>query len=213
MARTRAIAFPRERRTAVWWRTNATALLFMGPAVVLVLVFLLAPVVITFVMSLTDLATSTGLSNWQWIGLENYARMFRSQFWLIILGNTLMYVAIVLAFNVVVGLGIALLSVHMEAKAGGVFRSLWLLPRISPSVVYALMWTWAAASPPFGMLNYVVARSEEHTSELQSHHDLVCRLLLEKKKTTALAECLMRTEILSTTRDDSQLRGIPPKSA
>src|SRR5437667_4392277 len=27
-----------------------------------------------------------------------------------------------------------------------------------------------------------VIRSEEHTSELQSHHDLVCRLLLEKKK-------------------------------
>src|SRR5574343_1738800 len=27
-------------------------------------------------------------------------------------------------------------------------------------------------------------RSEEHTSELQSHHDIVCRLLLEKKKTT-----------------------------
>src|SRR5947207_11871678 len=27
-----------------------------------------------------------------------------------------------------------------------------------------------------------VARSEEHTSELQSHSDLVCRLLLEKKK-------------------------------
>src|SRR5437773_1786307 len=26
------------------------------------------------------------------------------------------------------------------------------------------------------------ARSEEHTSELQSHHELVCRLLLEKKK-------------------------------
>src|SRR5260221_6629726 len=28
----------------------------------------------------------------------------------------------------------------------------------------------------------VTARSEEHTSELQSHSDLVCRLLLEKKK-------------------------------
>src|SRR5437773_6152169 len=25
-----------------------------------------------------------------------------------------------------------------------------------------------------------LSRSEEHTSELQSHHDLVCRLLLEK---------------------------------
>src|SRR5438034_4029842 len=28
----------------------------------------------------------------------------------------------------------------------------------------------------------LMARSEEHTSELQSHSDLVCRLLLEKKK-------------------------------
>src|SRR5438034_2763453 len=27
-----------------------------------------------------------------------------------------------------------------------------------------------------------LGRSEEHTSELQSHSDLVCRLLLEKKK-------------------------------
>src|SRR6266851_2894740 len=37
-----------------------------------------------------------------------------------------------------------------------------------------------------------VERSEEHTSELQSHHDLVCRLLLEKKKTNtnALAAAL-----------------------
>src|SRR5260221_3036460 len=29
-----------------------------------------------------------------------------------------------------------------------------------------------------------IIRSEEHTSELQSHSDLVCRLLLEKKNTT-----------------------------
>src|SRR5437773_3718585 len=34
--------------------------------------------------------------------------------------------------------------------------------------------------------NSLAGRSEEHTSELQSHHDLVCRLLLEKKKDTVL---------------------------
>src|SRR5438034_8344030 len=36
-----------------------------------------------------------------------------------------------------------------------------------------------------GSVGYLMAsgvRSEEHTSELQSHSDLVCRLLLEKKK-------------------------------
>src|SRR5215468_12649010 len=32
------------------------------------------------------------------------------------------------------------------------------------------------------ILRHAETRSEEHTSELQSHHDLVCRLLLEKKK-------------------------------
>src|SRR5437588_3087848 len=39
-----------------------------------------------------------------------------------------------------------------------------------------------AGSPPPTM------RSEEHTSELQSHSDLVCRLLLEKKKKTKTAD-------------------------
>src|SRR3989442_7116449 len=33
-------------------------------------------------------------------------------------------------------------------------------------------------------------RSEEHTSELQSRPHLVCRLLLEKKKTRSLSICL-----------------------
>src|SRR5260221_9051763 len=33
---------------------------------------------------------------------------------------------------------------------------------------------------PDGSVKFI--RSEEHTSELQSHSDLVCRLLLEKKK-------------------------------
>src|SRR5260221_7921807 len=37
-------------------------------------------------------------------------------------------------------------------------------------------------------------RSEEHTSELQSHSDLVCRLLLEKKKTSSTAFTGLRRE-------------------
>src|SRR6476661_10325879 len=37
-------------------------------------------------------------------------------------------------------------------------------------------------------------RSEEHTSALQSHLNLVCRLLLEKKKTTHTSSCLPQTK-------------------
>src|SRR5437667_7800509 len=40
----------------------------------------------------------------------------------------------------------------------------------------------SAPSPGSSGSSSPSSRSEEHTSELQSHHDLVCRLLLEKKK-------------------------------
>src|SRR2546426_7260596 len=44
----------------------------------------------------------------------------------------------------------------------------------------------APAALPIGDANTASSRSEEHTSELQSPCNLVCRLLLEKKKTTIL---------------------------
>src|SRR5437588_5967096 len=59
-------------------------------------------------------------------------------------------------------------------------------------------WTTACGRSPvtgcssptgfIGPKRSVSIRSEEHTSELQSHSDLVCRLLLEKKKDLKLKE-------------------------
>src|SRR3712207_8055438 len=49
-------------------------------------------------------------------------------------------------------------------------------PRIPPSPCIGPADSGASVKP--------VSRSEEHTSELQSRQYLVCRLLLEKKKTT-----------------------------
>src|SRR5438034_4222053 len=46
-------------------------------------------------------------------------------------------------------------------------------------------------------------RSEEHTSELQSHSDLVCRLLLEKKKKKKKIETQHKTERNSRTSYDA----------
>src|SRR6476661_10386785 len=45
----------------------------------------------------------------------------------------------------------------------------------------------ATGRPACSDWNRKAARSEEHTSELQSHLNLVCRLLLEKKKKTFLS--------------------------
>src|SRR5437588_9696617 len=52
--------------------------------------------------------------------------------------------------------------------------------RTRPAISIATMKSSSACRPTMTSL-----RSEEHTSELQSHSDLVCRLLLEKKKNLA----------------------------
>src|SRR5438874_6331003 len=45
-----------------------------------------------------------------------------------------------------------------------------------------MQWIGGGVSALWRRCGEVVSRSEEHTSELQSRRDLVCRLLLEKKK-------------------------------
>src|SRR5260370_13310111 len=65
--------------------------------------------------------------------------------------------------------------------------ALTLIPSLPAKVSLARSGTirteYSSGTTCFGNLPGVLAnRSEEHTSELQSHLNLVCRLLLEKKK-------------------------------
>src|SRR5260370_32130820 len=55
--------------------------------------------------------------------------------------------------------------------------TIWLRPA-SRSAQWLKIYSTRASTP-----SRKSTRSEEHTSELQSHLNLVCRLLLEKKKT------------------------------
>src|SRR5262249_56960828 len=74
------------------------------------------------------------------------------------------------------------------------------LPTISFAGVHPLGWTGGACriAPLPGVLpfkhNRTGSRSEEHTSELQSLTNLVCRLLLEKKKTEQHRRKLSNTD-------------------
>src|SRR5260221_7634197 len=52
-------------------------------------------------------------------------------------------------------------------------------------------------------------RSEEHTSELQSHSDLVCRLLLEKKNIGIHVEREPQHSHLNHFQDTGRAYGIP----
>src|SRR5437588_5936578 len=69
-----------------------------------------------------------------------------------------------------------------------------MLPRPPRSTLFPYTTLFRSARQPFVAPDHIVDvptrataahRSEEHTSELQSHSDLVCRLLLEKKNNTS----------------------------
>lgn len=129
-------------------------LLFMAPATLLVLIFFFIPVLIILGISGTDMSTATGFANWKWIGLENYNKIFAHPNTAGVFWNTVRYVALTLViFNIGMGLVIALLTTHIPRRAGFFFRSLWLLPRLTPSVVYVMMWKFIAADAPYGILN------------------------------------------------------------
>src|SRR5438034_8017964 len=53
-----------------------------------------------------------------------------------------------------------------------------------------------------------IRRSEEHTSELQSHSDLVCRLLLEKKKKKKMSKKNNRNTKKPKRRKNTELRTV-----
>jgi inositol-phosphate transport system permease protein len=127
---------------------------FMLPAALLVILYFFIPVVMTLGISLTDMSSVTGFKHWSWVGLKNYIKIMihpeTPNNFLV----TVKYVAFTLVFfNVGMGLLVAILTHHLPRKLGGFFRSLWLLPRITPPVVYVLMWSMMAADAPYGVIN------------------------------------------------------------
>jgi len=83
-------------------------------------------------------ATYTG---WVWTS-ENFTTMFSKPDTWFVAFNTLIYVLLVLAFNIGFGLFLAVTTFYLPSGQSAFFRAVWLLPRISPPVLYVLLWKW-----------------------------------------------------------------------
>ena len=146
---------PTHRRRGLS-RANLTALGFMAPAGVLVLLFFIIPVILITFLSMTDLSHAnftTDLTQMNFVGLANFQRLLNDQFVGKIFFNTVFYVLFTLSlFNVGLALVISLLTAHINRRAGFFFRALWILPRITPVIVYILIWRRLVAEAPYGIL-------------------------------------------------------------
>jgi inositol-phosphate transport system permease protein len=133
-------------------RRGVDRLLFLGPATLLLALLFVAPVLVDVGLAFTDMGRNLRVTGFT---TENVERMLTGDRRLAsVMTTTLVYVLCTLAiFNVTYGLVLALVTTALPDRAGAFFRAVWLLPRMSPSVVYALLWTWVVAPTDYGLLN------------------------------------------------------------
>ncbi|MDN5332292.1 MAG: inositol-phosphate transport system permease protein [Tepidanaerobacteraceae bacterium] len=128
------------------------ALPFLGPFLFLIILFYLVPVTLTFVMSLTSMDY---VLEWKFVGLENYLRFFQDSGVKTVVLNTVKYVFFTLIINVGFGFLLAIATSYFirNENIRLLFQTIWMLPRMTPPVVYALLWLWFLDPTEAGMLN------------------------------------------------------------
>jgi multiple sugar transport system permease protein len=125
--------------------------LFIFPSVALYAVFVLAPVIVTFVLSFTYYDPMAGS---RWVGLENFQRFFTGDRSLQIFWNTLCFAFFAVTGNVVVGLLLALaLNRAMPAFLLYLFRLAYFLPVIIAAAFVSIVWGYFYGDD-LGVINY-----------------------------------------------------------
>src|SRR5215217_6804352 len=128
------------------------AVLFVAPALLIYLVFMIYPFLNTIYLSFTNWDGIT--ANKDWVGLSNYVRIFGEEAALKAFVNNIIWVILGTIAPVVLGLFEALL-VWSGARGSIVFRTLYFLPFVLPLVVVAIVWQWIY-HPLYGIVNTVL---------------------------------------------------------
>jgi multiple sugar transport system permease protein len=129
--------------------------LFILPSFVLYAVFVLAPVIVTLVLSFTYYDPMAGS---RWVGLENFQRFFTGDRSLQIFWNTLCFAIFAVTGNVSVGLLLALaLNRAMPAFLLYLFRLAYFLPVIIAAAFVSIVWGYFYGDD-LGVINYYLIR-------------------------------------------------------
>jgi multiple sugar transport system permease protein len=129
--------------------------LFILPSFVLYAVFVLAPVIVTVVLSFTYYDPMAGS---RWVGLENFQRFFTGDRSLQIFWNTLCFSIFAVTGNVTVGLILALaLNRAMPAFLLYLFRLAYFLPVIIAAAFVSIVWGYFYGDD-LGVINYYLIR-------------------------------------------------------
>ena len=129
--------------------------LFVGPAVLVMAAACLYPVISAFQLSLFDWSMGTPWSSARWVGLDNFASAFLNPRVWSSLWTTLMFAAVCVSLEMVLGIALALALEH-PVRGMAFFRTLFILPMMIAPIAVGLAWRYLFDAQ-FGLVNAVLA--------------------------------------------------------
>jgi len=131
--------------------------MFVSPALVVIGLFFLLPVVAALALSFTDfdLYALADVRNLRFVGLDNYLHLLTTPLFWKALGNTAWFVLLGVPLSIGTSLAAALLVNSKLARAPALLRTAYFAPVVSTLVAVAIVWRFILHTR-YGLLNYAL---------------------------------------------------------
>ncbi|NUU79359.1 carbohydrate ABC transporter permease [Paenibacillus xylanilyticus] len=140
------------------FRTKMIPYLFVAPAILLLAIFSIVPIIVSIFISFTDMDL-VGLANWSkihFIGIDNFIELFNDKVFIVSMLNTMFYVCIGVPVVVLLSLVVALLLNYGNKAFFSAFRTIYYLPTITNIVAIAVIWSYLY-NQQYGLFNYLLS--------------------------------------------------------
>ncbi len=148
------VAAPAPRPKPTGRRPTTVALLMLLPAAVLILVFLIVPILLTFGLAFTN-ARLISPQPARFIGFDNFVRLFASDTFWASLRNTVIFAVVIVPVQSAIALGLAIL-INQKVRGINFFRTIYFLPVVTSIVVVSILWLFLYQ--PNGLINATLAK-------------------------------------------------------
>lgn len=128
-----------------------TALIFILPAVLGTLIFIVIPVFFSFSLSFVDWDL---LSPMKFVGLSNFKDVLTDSMFVQVLINTFVFAIASSVFAVIIPLVLACI-LNTKIRGSNFYKTAYFLPFITPMIVIAIVWQWVF-DPNIGLLNQIL---------------------------------------------------------
>jgi putative chitobiose transport system permease protein len=118
-------------------RVRATPYIFLLPALALIAVFVVYPILAVVYYSFTDYDI---VRPPVWVGLDNFARVFADRTFWLALTHSIVYL-LVTPILIILSIGLAIV-VNRRLRGIQIYRALYFVPAVSGSIAIGLSWRW-----------------------------------------------------------------------